>query len=81
VNNVALKNVKQAFEWVLILNKQSLHDKKKEYVLCSMNIIWTYYIPHGIVSISHVASLPFINPLHGIVKCPSYAHFRISPEV
>jgi len=31
---------------------------------------------------SCVASLPFINSLlwpHGIVKCPSYVHFRITP--
>jgi len=43
-----------------------------------MNEIQTYHICHVAV-----ASLPFINPLpgpHGIEKCPSYSHFRISLE-
>jgi len=49
-------------------------------IVCSMNIIWTYYIHHIVIimwptSSSYVASLPFINPLpwpHGIVKCSSH---------
>ncbi len=58
-------------------------------VLCSMNIIneiLTYYIHHGYMaySVICVTFLPITNPLlwpHGIVKCPSNVHFRISPEV
>jgi len=44
----------------------------------SMNVIRTYYI-HHVVIYCH----SFTNPLpwpHGIVKHPSYAHFRIWPE-
>jgi len=48
------------------------------------DVIRVYYIRHVVTtSISFVASLSFINPLlwpHGIVKYPSNAHFRISPE-
>jgi len=44
----------------------------------SMNVIRTYYI-HHVVIYCH----SFTNPLpwpHGIVKHPSYAHFRMWPE-
>ncbi len=54
-----------------------------------MYVIWMYYICHVVIvtwpiSVSCGASLPFLNPLplpHGIVKCPLYAQFRITPEV
>jgi len=39
--------------------------------VCSMNLIRT---------VNYVASLPFTRP-HGILKCSSYAHFRIAKEV
>ncbi len=60
-------------------------------MLCSMNVILLYYIPHVVAVIMwpiglqrQFAFLSFINPLqwpHGIVKCPSEAHFRIFREV
>jgi len=67
----------------------------KRYVLCRMNvcsihIIWSYYICHIVIimwpnRVICVASFPFLtNPLpwlHGTVKDPSYACFRISLEV
>jgi len=31
-------------------------------------------------TVNYVASLPFTRP-HGILKCSSYAHFRIAKEV
>jgi len=67
------------------------------YIYKSMfSIVWMYYKCNPDIlhrpcchyqvptRVSFIASLPFTNPLqwlHGIVKCPSYSHFRISPEV
>jgi len=51
-----------------------------------MNVFWTYYIHHVVIILCPTVpvSVPFRNPLpwpYGIVKYPSYAHFRLSAEV
>lgn len=59
-----------------------MYDALYSMNVCGTNVIWMYYIWHVVIvswptSISCDASLPFTNSL----LCPSYAHFRTTPEV
>jgi len=69
----------------MMLNKHNFTTNKQKVfniVLTLENSIYSGKLPRlRFPAFSNITTTPPLPWHHGIVKCPSYAHFRISPEV